>query len=113
MHGLASQPVFFKDLLDKLGIDVQVFKVGTYKSAVEPFIATEMSPANREQVTVFLNSIWNQLLDDVSVSRNISKDSLNAYADQCMDLCQAEEYIKCGLADSVLYKDEMIAYLKH
>ena len=111
-HGLASQPVFFKDLLDKLGIDVQVFKVGTYKSAVEPFIATEMSPANREQVTVFLNSIWNQLLDDVSVSRNISKDSLNAYADQCMDLCQAEEYIKCGLADSVLYKDEMIAYLK-
>lgn len=111
-HGLASQPVFFKDLLDKLGIDVQVFKVGTYKSAVEPFIATEMSPANREQVTVFLNSIWNQLLDDVSVSRNISKDSLNAYADQCMDLCQTEEYIKCGLADSVLYKDEMIAYLK-
>ena len=111
-HGLASQPVFFKDLLDKLGIDVQVFKVGTYKSAVEPFIATEMSPANREQVTVFLNSIWNQLLDDVSVSRNISKDSLNAYADQCMDLCQAEEYIKCGLTDSVLYKDEMIAYLK-
>ena len=71
-----------------------------------------MSPANREQVTVFLNSIWNQLLDDVSVSRNISKDSLNAYADQCMDLCQAEEYIKCGLTDSVLYKDEMIAYLK-
>ena len=66
-HGLASQPVFFKDLLDKLGIDVQVFKVGTYKSAVEPFIATEMSPANREQVTVFLNSIWNQLLDDVIV----------------------------------------------
>ena len=65
-HGLASQPVFFKDLLDKLGVDVQVFKVGTYKSAVEPFIATEMSPANREQVTVFLNSIWNQLLDDVS-----------------------------------------------
>ena len=59
-HGLASQPVFFKDLLDKLGIDVQVFKVGTYKSAVEPFIATEMSPANREQVTVFLNSIWHQ-----------------------------------------------------
>mgnify|MGYP000824395834 CR=1 FL=1 len=111
-YGLASTPIFYKDLLSKIGVEMQVFKVGTYKSAVEPFIATEMSPANREQVTVFLNSIWNQLLDDVSVSRNISKDSLNAYADQCMDLCQAEEYIKCGLADSVLYKDEMIAYLK-
>lgn len=111
-HGLASQPVFFKDLLDKIGVDVQVFKVGTYKSAVEPFIATEMSPANREQVTVFMESIWNKLLEDVSASRQLSKDSLNAYADRYMDLCQAAEYVKCGLADTLMYKDGVTAYLK-
>jgi len=64
-HGLASQPIFYKDLLAKIGIDMQIFKVGTYKSAVEPFIATEMSEANREQVTVFLNSIWKRLLEDI------------------------------------------------
>ncbi|MEG1546860.1 MAG: S49 family peptidase, partial [Bacteroides sp.] len=75
--GLASQPIFYKDILNKLGVEMQVFKVGTYKSAVEPFIATEMSPANREQVTAFMGSIWNKLLNDVSVSRKIAIDSLN------------------------------------
>lgn len=111
-HGLASQPIFFKDLLDKIGIDVQVFKVGTYKSAVEPFIATEMSPANREQVTAFMESIWDNILDDVAASRQISPDSLNAYADKYMDLRQAAEYVKCGLADTLMYKDGVLAYLK-
>lgn len=111
-HGLASQTIFFKDLMKKVGVEMQVFKVGTYKSAVEPFIATEMSEANREQVTAFLNSIWNQLLEDISTSRNISKEKLNAYADQLMDLKQAEEYINCGLADTLLYKDGVLNYLK-
>jgi len=111
-HGLASQPIFFKDSLDKIGVEMQVFKVGTYKSAVEPFIATEMSPANREQVTVFMESIWNNILKDVSASRQISQDSLNAYADKYMDLCQAAEYVKCGLADTLMYKDGVLSYLK-
>jgi protease-4 len=111
-HGLASQPIFFKDLLDKIGVEMQVFKVGTYKSAVEPFIATEMSPANREQVTVFMESIWNNILKDVSASRQISQDSLNAYADKYMDLRQAAEYVKCGLADTLMYKDGVLSYLK-
>lgn len=111
-HGLASQPVFFKDLLSKLGIEMQIFKVGTYKSAVEPYIATEMSEANREQVTAFLTSIWGRLLEDVSASRNIPKETLNNYADQMMDLKQAEEYLTCGLADTLLYKDGVLNYLK-
>ncbi len=111
-HGLASQSIFFKDLLEKVGIDMQIFKVGTYKSAVEPFIATEMSAANREQVTVFLNSTWERLLEDVSASRNISIDSLNLLADQFMDLVPAEEYIKYGLADTLMYQDEVVNYLK-
>lgn len=111
-HGLAAEPIFFKDLLDKLGIEMQVFKVGTYKSAVEPFIATEMSPANREQVTEYMNSIWGQLLSDVSASRKISVDSLNAYADRIMEFQQADVYLTCGLADTLLYKDGVLNYLK-
>ena len=111
-HGLASQAVFFKNLLEKIGVDMQIFKVGTYKSAVEPFIATEMSPANREQTTAYLTSIWNKLLEDISASRNLPTDSLNQYADQMMDLKSANEYIACGMADTLMYKDEVLSYLK-
>lgn len=111
-HGLASQTIFFKDLLKNVGIDMQIFKVGTYKSAVEPFIATEMSDANREQVSVFLNSIWKRLLEDISASRNIPEETLNAYADQVMDLKQAEKYVACGLVDTLMYKDGVLNYLK-
>ena len=106
------QPVFFKNLVSKLGLEVQVFRVGTYKSAVEPFIATEMSPANREQMTECLESVWHRILADVSDSRRIPTDTLNAYADRYMDFCQAEEYIQCKLADTLMYKDEVISYLK-
>ena len=71
-----------------------------------------MSPANREQMTECLESIWNRILADVSDSRHISTDSLNVYADRYMDFCQAEEYIKAGLADTIMYKDEVLSYLK-
>jgi len=111
-HGLASQPVFYKDLLQKVGIEMQIFKVGTYKSAVEPFIATEMSDANREQVSAFLTSIWERLLEDVSASRGIRADVLNKCADEIMDLAPAETYIANGMADTLLYKDGVLNYLK-
>ena len=111
-HGLASQPIFFKDLLKKVGVEMQIFKVGTYKSAVEPFIATEMSDANREQVTAFLSSIWGRLLEDVSASRNIPVETLNKYANEMMDLQPAETYLANGLADTLLYKDGVLDYLK-
>ena len=111
-HGLASQSIFFKDVLNKLGIEMQIFKVGTYKSAVEPFIATEMSPANREQVTAFLHSTWNQIISDIAASRSMSTDELNNLADQLMDLKPAEEYIANGLADTLMYQDEVLSFLK-
>lgn len=111
-HGLASQTMFLKDLLDKLGIEMQIFRVGTYKSAVEPFIGTEMSEANREQTQAFLNSIWGQIVNGVSVSRNIPADSLNSMADRNMDLQPAGTYVQTGLADTLMYKDQVLAYLK-
>lgn len=91
---------------------MQVFKVGTYKSAVEPFIATEMSPANREQVTTFITSIWGQVTEGVSTSRNISVDSLNVYADRMLMFYPAEESVKCGLADTLIYRNDVRNYLK-
>ena len=111
-HGLASSPIFYKDLLEKIGVEMQIFKVGTYKSAVEPFIATEMSDANREQVAELLDSTWDELLTAVSASRNVPKETLNEYADRFMDYCQAGEYVACGMADTLLYKDGVLDYLK-
>lgn len=111
-HGLASQIMFYTDLMKKLGIEMQIFKVGTYKAAVEPFIATEMSDANREQISVYLNSIWGRVLEDISASRNISIEKLNQYADNMMDMKMADEYVACGLADTLLYKDGVLDYLK-
>ena len=70
-RGIAAAPVFYKDLLQKIGVEMQIFKVGTYKSAVEPFISTEMSPANREQETAYINSIWRQVPEGVSNSPDI------------------------------------------
>lgn len=111
-HGMASQPMFYKDLLEKIGVEMQIFKVGTYKSAVEPYINTEMSLANREQVTAFMGSMWNTFLTDVSASRNISKDSLNALADRMMALEEAKEAVKAGLADTLIYKNDVKDYIK-
>ena len=90
-RGLAATPMFFKDLLAKIGVEMQIFKVGTYKSAVEPFISTEMSPANREQIDAYLTSIWGQVTNDVAESRKISVDSLNAIADRMLMFYPAEE----------------------
>jgi len=110
--GLASTPMFLKDLLAKIGVEMQVFKVGTYKSAVEPFIATEMSPANREQVNVYLSSIWGQLTSDVAASRKMSADSLNAVADRMLAFYPAEESVQYGLVDTLMYKNDVRNYLK-
>ena len=111
-RGIASAPLFYKDLLQKIGVEMQVFKVGTYKSAVEPFIATEMSPANREQVTAFITSIWGQVTEEVSASRNIPVDSLNVYADRMLMFYPSEESVRCGFADTLIYRNDVRNYLK-
>lgn len=111
-HGLASETMFLKDFLAKIGVKMQIFRVGTYKSAVEPMMSTEMSPANREQTQAFLESTWKSILNDVSASRHISADSLNLLADRNMDFQPAETYVSSGLADTLMYQDEVLSYLK-
>ena len=105
--GMASQLYFLKDMLEKVGVKMQVFKVGTYKSAVEPFICSEMSEANREQVTQYITGIWQQMLTDVSASRKISKEQLNAYADSITMFNTTAEYQKQKLIDKALYYDQV------
>lgn len=111
-HGLSAQTLFVKDLLKKVGINVQIFRVGTYKSAVEPLIGTEMSPANKEQTQAFVQSIWNQMTDDIAQSRQLTQEQLNILADQYMDFQPADSCIANGLADTLMYKDEVLSYLK-
>lgn len=111
-HGMASEPIFFKEALDKIGVKVQVFKVGTYKSAVEPFIGTEMSEANREQVTAFLGSIWGTMVSDVALSREMSEEKLNAVADSFPAMQPTEKAVEWGLADELAYTDQAKDKLK-
>ena len=110
--GMASQLYFLKDMLEKVGVKMQVFKVGTYKSAVEPFICSEMSEANREQVTSFLTGIWNNMQKDVAESRGISQETLNAIADSQTPLAEAQQTIDNKLVDKLCYISEVKAMLK-
>lgn len=104
-HGLASQSIFFKDAMEQFGVKMQIFKVGTYKSAVEPFTETKMSDANREQVTAFLTSIWDNMVKAVSESRHIDAATLNAYADEYLGLSTAEDVLAKGMVDELQYMD--------
>jgi protease-4 len=112
IHGLASIPMFFKEALQKMGIEVQVFKVGTYKSAVEPFTSTEMSPANREQVTSYLNDMWKFIAEDISKSRKFKVNELDSIANQMPALKDAAYLRDANLVDTVLYETEMKSYLR-
>lgn len=110
--GMSSQPIFFTGLMKKIGVKMQVFKVGTYKSAVEPYINTEMSDANREQVMSYLSSIWNNMLKDVAKSRKLEVDALNSMADTTIVLCEAKTYIENKLADKLAYLSDVKEALK-
>ena len=106
-RGIASQPVFYTGLLEKLGVKMQVFKVGTYKSAVEPFILKGMSDANRAQVSSFISDIWQGVATAVSQSRRLPLDSLNAYADRYVTFSDAVDYKRLRLVDDLLYVDQV------
>ena len=111
-HGLASTPYFVKDLLAKFGVKYQLCKVGKYKSAPEMMTADGMSEPNREQVTAYINGIWEVMLKEVSDSRKIPVDSLNAYADRFVALAEPEDYVKMKMVDKLIYTDEVKGEVK-
>lgn len=104
-HGMASVPVFYTDMMKKAGVKMQVFKVGTFKSAVEPYINTEMSEPNREQVKSFLTSIWSQFVSEVAQSRGLNSEQLITLADTLTALQPTEYLAESGLVDTLAYID--------
>ena len=106
-HGLGGEKYFIKDLLAKFGVKFKAVKVGKYKSAVEMMTADQMSDYDREQTEAYLNGIWKVMLSDVSQSRKVSVDSLNAYADRYVALCNQKELVRMKLVDNLLYTDEV------
>ncbi len=110
-RGLSSQSIFFKGALDKLGIEAQIIKVGTYKSAVEPFILEKMSEPNRLQVTSFLGSLYDHFLSNISESRKISKAALFSIADSAK-IRNPKDAVTFKMIDGLLYKDQVLDELK-
>ncbi len=106
-HGLASQTMFLKDALAKFGVQMQVVKVGAYKSATEMFTGDKMSDANREQVTAFLGGIWQNVCQDVAKSRKVSVGQLNQYADNFITFAEPKSYVGMKLVDGLLYHDQL------
>ncbi|MDR1730135.1 MAG: signal peptide peptidase SppA [Prevotellaceae bacterium] len=106
-RGIASSTLFFKNLLEKIGVEMQVVKVGTYKSFTEQFTNEGMSEANREQMTLLTQTIWDNTLHDISSVRNVSKSELIAAADGFLTFQPAEKALEMKMVDSLIYPDQI------
>ena len=111
-HGIGAQPVFVKDLLAKLGVKMQVIKVGKYKSATEMFTGDKMSDSNREQTQRYIEGLWSTICHEVSKSRGISVEKLNELADNGIFTVDGAELLKAKMVDGVKYADEVKTEIK-
>ena len=110
--GLSAQKQYFTRLFEKIGIEMQILKVGTFKSAVEPYFRTSMSDADRKQTEQYIGGIWNEMKAAVGQSRQITPEQLHAYADECMSLQPQAKYLTYHLVDSLVYIQEMDSILR-
>lgn len=115
LHGMASQVMFYKHLLDKLDIEVQIIRGpnNKFKSAVEPYFLDKMSDANREQMEKLLNSIWFEVVSDISETRNININTINELADNLSLTFDTKVALEENFVDGLLYRDEIIARIKN
>lgn len=111
--GLGGQRMYYKRILDNLGIEMQIIKVGTFKSAVEPYFRTSMSEADREQTERYIFGIWDNFKAAVAQSRDLTVEQLDAYADEYMTLQEAKKYVAYHLVDSLVYPQQMDTILKN
>ena len=111
-NGLAAQRMYYTRLLEKVGVEMQILKVGTFKSAVEPFFRTSMSDADRKQTEEYMGGIWDEFKSAVGASRHLSVAELEALADRYMGLQEAEEQVKAGLVDTIVYTQDMDSLLR-
>ena len=107
LHGMASVTPYMKKMLDKIGVEMQVIRVGTFKSAVEPYMLEDMSDANRLQQEHYLGIIWKEMLDSISVDRKLTYDALNSLCDSVVITFKATDLIKNRLVDKLVYQNEM------
>ena len=111
-RGLGGERSFYKNALEKLGVEVQIVRHGKFKAAVEPFLLEKMSDENRLQTETYLNSLWNEMLVDISAARNMSFDELNDIADLVATFRKADFAKQKDLVDGLKYKDQVIDDLK-
>lgn len=109
-RGLSAQVMYYKNALDKLGVEPQIFRHGKFKSAVEPFMSNSMSEDNRLQTITYTTSLWNSMLEAIAESRNISVDELNTYAEN-LSISDAASVKKYNFVDDLKYKDEVLAIM--
>lgn len=114
IHGMASQNIFYKNLFEKLDIEMQIIRPenNKFKSAVEPYFLDKMSDANREQTSVLLQSMWDQICLDISESRNISVETINKFADDLTLMFDSNLALENNFIDGLIYRDELIEKLK-
>lgn len=110
--GLSAQKMYYTRLLDKIGVEMQILKVGTFKSAVEPYFRTSMSAEDRKQTEQYIGGIWNEMKDAVAQSRQLTTESLNSYANECMSLQPQHKYVDYGFVDTLLYVQDMDTILR-
>ena len=110
--GLSSQTMYFTRLLEKIGVEMQILKVGTFKSAVEPYFRTSMSAEDRKQKEQYLHGIWNEIKNAVAQTRGITVAQLDNYADECMSLQPQYKYVDYGLVDTLVYVQTMDTVLR-
>ena len=111
-RGLGGEMMFFTNMLEKVGVDMQIIRHGKFKAAVEPFMLEKMSEENREQQLTYMGSLWNHMLKGISASRNISVEELNALADEVQTLKKGDDIVETGLVDAAKYKDEVLDDLR-
>ena len=110
--GVSASKLYFTRLLDKIGVEMQILKVGTFKSAVEPYFRTSMSVEDRKQTEQYIGGIWNEIKSAVAQQRSISVEQLDAYADECMSLQAQHKYVDYGLVDTLVYIQDMDTILR-
>lgn len=111
IKGLSSQIMFYKKMLEKLDMEVQIFRHGKFKSAIEPFMLDKMSDANRTQVETYLGSLWNHMITGIAKNRNITVKDINDMADH-LSIRSPEDAVKYKLIDELKYEDEVFSSIK-
>jgi protease-4 len=110
-NGLSAEVMFYKNALEKIGVEMQVIRHGSYKGAVEPFLRDDLSEENREQIESYVGALWGKIVEDISLSRDISAEKLNQIADDLATI-DSKQLVETGMIDGLIYYDEMLSLMK-